>query len=101
MTKQLNCVSVADLRAKPADFYVIDVRDPEDYTAVHVEGAVNIPLDCLREQAETLPAATIPLTVCGKGGGRSSEGAEILRTLGRADSVWLCGGTNAWASFEV
>ncbi len=98
MAGQGDCVSIEDLEKRRANYHVIDVRAPADYAAAHVDGAVNIPLDRLRDHAGGLPAGVIPLTVCGKGGGRSAEGARILRELGRPDAVWLCGGTDAWVS---
>ena len=33
---------------------------------------------------------------CGKGGGRSAEGANILNRLGHPDALWLEGGTTGW-----
>jgi len=36
---------------------------------------------------------------CGKGGGRSTDGARILKKLG-LDAIWLCGGTNKWLNIE-
>lgn len=93
-----NCLPIEALRADPARYHVIDVRDPEDHAAGHVDGAVNVPLARLLADGAEVPAGRTPLTVCGKGGGRSAEAAEALRKAGHADTVWLCGGTNAWMS---
>jgi rhodanese-related sulfurtransferase len=39
------------------------------------------------------------ITTCGKGGGRSSEAAKILKELG-FKAYWLCGGTNKWLNIN-
>ena len=75
------------LRAEPSRYHVIDVRDPEDHAAGHVDGAVNLPLAQLLANGAEIPAGRIPVTVCGKGGGRSAEAAEALRKAGPADAV--------------
>lgn len=89
-------LTLAVLAADPDRFHLIDVRDAEDYAAAHVAGAVHIPLADLASRAGELPAGRTPVTVCGKGGGRSAEGAEMLNRLRHPDAVWLEGGTNGW-----
>ena len=98
MPEQHDCVSIEALLANRNAYLIIDVRGPEDFAADHVAGAINIPLDRLNDRAETLQVGVIPLTVCGKGGGRSAEGVRILRAVGRPDAAWLCGGTDAWVA---
>jgi rhodanese-related sulfurtransferase len=89
-------LTLAALAADADRFHLIDVRDSEDYAAAHVTGAVHIPLAELEDQADELPAGKSPVTICGKGGGRSAEGADMLNRLGHADARWLEGGTNGW-----
>lgn len=89
-------LSLAALAADPDRFHLIDVRDAEDYAAAHVPGAVHIPLAELGDRAGEIPAGKTPVTVCGKGGGRSAQGTAILRARGHADALWLEGGTNGW-----
>ena len=91
-----DCLTIAALRAAPEAYQLIDVRGPEEFAAAHIPGARNVPLDRLAREAASLPKTLRPVTVCGKGGGRSAEGAAMLRASGRADAAWLCGGTNAW-----
>jgi rhodanese-related sulfurtransferase len=89
-------LTLAALAADPDRFHLIDVRDAEDYAAAHVAGAVHIPLADLADRADELPAGKTPVTICGKGGGRSAEGADILTRLGHPDALWLEGGTTGW-----
>lgn len=89
-------LTLAALAGDPDAFHLIDVRDAEDYAAAHVTGAVHIPLAELADRASDIPAGKTPVTICGKGGGRSAEGADILNRLGHQSAVWLEGGTTGW-----
>lgn len=86
-------LTLAALAADPDRFHLIDVRDAEDYAAAHVAGAVHISLSELEVRARELPAGKTPVTICGKGGGRSAEGADILNRFVHPDALWLEGGT--------
>ena len=89
-------LTLATLAGDPDRFHLIDVRDAEDYAASHVTGAVHIPLTALEARVGEISAGKTPVTICGKGGGRSAEGAEILNRLGHPNTLWLEGGTNGW-----
>ena len=89
-------LTLAALAADPGRFHLIDVRDAGDYDAAHVAGAAHIPLAELGSRTDEIAAGMIPVTVCGKGGGRSAEGAEILRQAGHLGALWLEGGTIGW-----
>lgn len=89
-------LTLAVLAADPDRFHLIDVRDTEDFVAAHVTGAVHIPLAELEDRAGEIPPGKTPVTICGKGGGRSADGADILNRLGHRDALWLEGGTTGW-----
>ena len=46
------------------DALVLDVRDPEEYNRDHVEGALNIPIDEIRERLHELPKERQLKTYC-------------------------------------
>jgi rhodanese-related sulfurtransferase len=89
------CVEASELH-RVAGAVVIDVRSPEEFATDHVDGAINIPLDVLAQRAPSLSRASVLITVCGKGGGRSEQAATQLRALGFDSARSLCGGTQAW-----
>ncbi len=76
---------------------IIDVRSKEEYEQQHVPNAVNIELAVLKDHLAQLDRDTQYVTVCGKGGGRSSEGAKVLNAMGY-HARWLCGGTFGWSA---
>jgi rhodanese-related sulfurtransferase len=92
------CISIKDLKAKVVDnqpVAIIDVRNRDEYDAQHIPNAINIPLDQLEKIMPFLNCNKFYVTVCGKGGGRSEQGANILSSAG-LNSSWLCGGTFGW-----
>ena len=80
----------------PADAQLIDVREPDEYTAVRAEGAVNIPLsEFVTRTDEINPDQDIYL-IC-KSGGRSAQAGEYLEQARGWDNVInVAGGTTAW-----
>jgi rhodanese-related sulfurtransferase len=75
---------------------IIDVRNPEEFTEKHIPGSINIPLSELERRSKELSKIAIIITVCGKGGGRSAQGAGLLKQLGFNNINYLCGGTFGW-----
>lgn len=92
-------IARAELRARRAageDVVVVDVRSAEDFAAGHVEGAIHVPLAEIQADPRRLPLDRPIVTVCGKGGGRSTDAAAALAAAGAADAGWLEGGTSGW-----
>jgi rhodanese-related sulfurtransferase len=73
---------------------VLDVRNPDEYEAAHVPGAVLIPLPELAERIEEVPEAD-PLYVICAVGGRSLTAAKALAGVGY-NALSVAGGTNGW-----
>lgn len=78
---------------------IIDVRSKEEFERAHIPNALNISIDELKRTVLPLDRAYQYITVCGKGGGRSADGAKLLRALG-LNAIWLCGGTYKWLSLN-
>jgi MFS family permease len=74
---------------------IIDVRSNEEFDQTHIPNAINIPLQNLSQTIPNLDKNYQYITACGKGGGRSTEGAKLL-TAANFKANWLCGGTHKW-----
>lgn len=74
---------------------IIDVRSKEEYERAHIPNALNISLKELKDKISQLDKDYKFVTACGKGGGRSADGAKLLKEFG-LNAIWLCGGTNKW-----
>lgn len=72
---------------------VVDVREPWEYEAGHVPGAVNIPVG---EVASRLGEISDPVVLVCKSGARSARIAEYLMTNGHGAVANLVGGTERW-----
>jgi DMSO/TMAO reductase YedYZ molybdopterin-dependent catalytic subunit len=75
---------------------LVDVREPEEWRAEHVPGAVLMPMGHVQERQHELPLDRRIVVVC-RSGGRSAAVTESLRSWG-FDAVNLAGGMCAWAS---
>ena len=82
------------LRGQPVPF-LLDVRQPEEYQAGHIESARLIPLGELAARAAELPHDREVICVC-HSGNRSSHATRQLIALGFQASN-LRGGMIAWA----
>src|SRR5207253_2158827 len=76
---------------------LVDVREPYEYQAGHLAGAINIPLGELPGRvAEVAPAGTT-VFIC-RSGGRSLAACELALRAGVAAPANLDGGLLAWAA---
>jgi rhodanese-related sulfurtransferase len=77
---------------------VVDVREPFEFAAGHIPGAINVPLSALSSQHDQL--GTGPLVVVCRSGSRSSHAVRYLRQLGY-DAINLTGGMIAWEAARL
>ena len=97
---QITDVSLAqaETACRKADV-IIDVREPDEYAAGHIEGAVSLPRGVLEFKIADLPAVssadTDILLYC-KTGDRAALAAQSLETLGYKNVVSIAGGYDAW-----
>lgn len=75
-------IAVDELSQVAADTYLVDVRMPDEFAAGHIPGAVNIPLDDLRERLAELPANRPIVAYC-QVGMRGYLATRILLQEGR------------------
>ncbi|HXD69387.1 MAG TPA: rhodanese-like domain-containing protein [Gaiellales bacterium] len=74
----------------------VDVREPEEWQAGHVDGSLWIPLGELQSRAGELPRDR-PLVIVCRSGARSGYAADALVAAGY-DASNLAGGLHAWAA---
>jgi rhodanese-related sulfurtransferase len=80
----------------PEGLAVLDVREPDEWAAGHIDGALHIPLSELPARLEEVAGldATQTLVVC-KVGGRSAQAVGYLAQQGY-DVINLAGGMLDW-----
>lgn len=89
-------VTDADKRFK-AGAFLLDVREPSEWEAGHVEGAVLIPLGQLQSRISELPTDRDILIIC-RSGNRSGQARDLLRAAGLKRTTSVGGGMNAWSA---
>ncbi len=78
MNELVDTIAVEELKNKE-NLYILDVRTIEEYNISHIEGAINIPLDELRENIEKLDKSKEIIVHCHKWV-RSYLACRILKT---------------------
>jgi hydroxyacylglutathione hydrolase len=74
---------------------IVDVREPAEYAAARIPGAVSIPQADLATRLNEIPRDRELLLVCA-GGTRSIRAAQFLHAVGYERVTNLDGGTNGW-----
>ena len=79
----------------PDGALLIDVREPNEWNAGHIEGAQHIPLRTLPQQLDAIPRDRDVVLYCAVGA-RSAHALEFLRAHGYTRAMHLKGGYNAY-----
>lgn len=83
-----------------ADALVLDVREPEEWTAGHIPGALHVPMYSVPQHVSLAPddfSGPRPVVVVCKMGARSAQVTTWLNQNG-IEAVNLDGGMLAWAT---
>jgi rhodanese-related sulfurtransferase len=80
---------------------VIDVREPEEYAAGHLQGAVNLPRGLLEFKLSGNPALErrdLAVVLYCKTSGRAALSAVSMQAMGYLNVVSVAGGYDAWVA---
>jgi len=90
----------AEQAVRDADL-VLDVREPDEYAAGHLPGAVSVPRGLLEFKLSGTPgmrARDMKVVVYCKSGGRAALAAASMQDMGYLHVVSLAGGFDGWLS---
>ena len=87
-------IDVEELAAVRESGVLVDVREPDEYVAGHVPGAVPIPMGQLATRMGEIDQTSPVFVICASGN-RSGAMTDLLRGAG-FDAVSVAGGTGAW-----
>jgi rhodanese-related sulfurtransferase len=94
-TERVSVLIAAEDLAGGELLQLLDVRTPHEWTARHIEGSLNIPLNRLQERIDEVPRDRRIAIHCA-GGYRSSIAASILQQFGITNQIEIAGGLAAW-----
>ncbi|OSZ75854.1 rhodanese-like domain-containing protein [Hydrogenophaga sp. IBVHS1] len=80
---------------------VIDVREPDEYAAGHLAGAINIPRGLLEfklSSTPTLERRDLNVVLYCKTSGRAALAAVAMQSMGYLNVVSVAGGFEAWVA---
>jgi rhodanese-related sulfurtransferase len=85
----------AQPKIESGEWWVLDVREDEEWERVHIPGAHHIPQFQLASRLSEIPASSVPLVVC-HSGVRSHRAAQFLKQADFSTVFSLAGGTQGW-----
>jgi rhodanese-related sulfurtransferase len=109
--EEISAESAAQILAKPdrADWYFVDVREPDEYAEGHIPGARNFPRGFLEVRADLEHYKRDPwledrgrklILYCG-GGHRSALAARTLQEMGFERVLSLARGWTGWTEQDL
>ena len=81
------------------DAYLLDVREPDEWTAGHAPGAHHVPMMEIPARMDDIPADGDVVVVC-RSGGRSGQVVSYLLGRGWDNVRNLDGGMQSWAAAD-
>lgn len=94
---EIDVAGLAAAQTADTSLQVVDVREPDEWAAGHMPGAVLIPLEQLGIRSHELDPARPVVVVC-RSGNRSGAGTQLLLQSGFKDVKNLVGGMIAWSA---
>jgi rhodanese-related sulfurtransferase len=96
-------------RLQTADLLIVDIREPYEYDAMHIQDSLNVPRGILETACEYDFEETVPelvearerevVLIC-RSGNRSIFAAEVMQQLGYQRVYSLKTGLRGWNEFE-
>ncbi len=99
-TERVSAPVLAEELASTSPPLLLDVRNPREWAAKHINGSLNVPLNQLGERMAEIPRDRRIAVHCA-GGYRSSIAASILHRNGVTRLVEMAGGLAAWEAASL
>ena len=92
---EVNVQQLSERLARGDDIFLLDVREPHEWAAGHLEQATHIPLQQVPASLDSLPRDREIVVYC-RSGGRSARAQQFLMSSGFQRVKNLIGGMMAW-----
>lgn len=100
---------LADQLCEPVPPLLLDIREPDEFAALHIKGSLNVPRGILESACDWDYDDTVPALAAGRereivvicrSGNRSVLAAHTLQQMGFGKVVSLKTGVRGWNDFE-
>jgi rhodanese-related sulfurtransferase len=91
------CVPSVSVEAVPADAFLLDVREDDEWVSGHAPGAHHVPMMQVPGRLDEVPNDRDVVVIC-RVGSRSAQVVAFLQANGWGRSVNLDGGMHDWAA---
>ena len=98
--ERITAVALAEQLGGSQRPVIVDVRSDKEWSAGHIAGSRNVPLNHLRERLGEIPCDKTVVVHC-EGGYRSAIAASVLAQAGRTNIFDLVGGFKAWTTSKL
>jgi sulfur-carrier protein adenylyltransferase/sulfurtransferase len=88
--------TLLDQASRTSALVLVDVREPREFNAGHLEGAINIPVSELQRRLKEIAPQANPVFIC-RSGSRSLAACAMALRAGITAPAHLEGGLLAWA----
>ncbi len=94
----VNSQTVRQWQSEHKDVVLVDVRQPKEYDAGHIEGAINVPYTEVEKRIKEFKKEVTPAYVfyCTYSAWRAPYAANVLADYGYQNTYVLEGGVSAW-----
>ena len=99
-TERLSAPMLAEELASADPPLLLDIRNPREWAARHIDGSVNVPLNHLQEHIAEIPRDRRIAIHCARGY-RSSIASSILQQYGITMLIEMAGGFAAWEAAKL
>jgi len=87
-----------DFTANPDAYILVDVRSPNIYTSAHAKGAINIPVENLYDEKNSLPTSGKKIALICTTGRLAAIGYGYLESQGFTNLIHIEGGMVNWVT---
>ncbi len=100
---EIKVIETADLSSKMGDYTIVDVRSPFEYSIMHVDGAINLPLSDKKfvanaKQTATDSRKTLVFYCNGHRCAKAYEASMVMIKAGSTNVLTYDGGISDWAT---
>src|SRR3954463_6881719 len=101
MRKSITKQEIEALQQTDAVVKLVDIRSTEEYEKWHIQKAMNIPAEDLRDNLIVFDEDDTIVCICNHGKERSQRVAEILYNAGYTNTCYLEGGLVSWFNQDL